>query len=301
MRKPFVVLSALTLLAPLACELQLNQLRANKVMVGTFLSSPQVTVDAALLVSSDAGVLDGGSLPSDAGLPDAGSALPDGGVVTLPGQTAVSIFFGSRGSTAFNSTPVGVEKAEVTFGQEGQTPIVLKDEGNGNYRASADASTLFTYEKGKNYLFTATSEEEEFVGEVADAPANETIAELHPAEVVISHPANTPFTLSRSSPNDSSRSIGFVTVLPFALDGTRGNSTYTNMPSSPGDFLNLIANPKKWKEDKVVIPATAFPDADATYLILFQAAKLGGPKSDNLFTGSALLAGAADIGVVKTK
>jgi hypothetical protein len=50
----------------------------------------------------------------------------------------------------------------------------------------------------------------------------------------------------------------------------------------------------------VTIPATAFPDKDHNYVIVFQSAKLGGPKSTNLFSGSAILAGTADIAVVKT-
>ena len=97
------------------------------------------------------------------------------------------------------------------------------------------------------------------------------------------------------------RNLGFVSVFPVDQNGERGEPTWTNMPSKPLDFLKLVALPAKWKEDKVTIPGSAFPNADQTYLVVLQAVKLGGPESDNLFSGSALLAGTAEIGVVRTK
>ncbi len=50
----------------------------------------------------------------------------------------------------------------------------------------------------------------------------------------------------------------------------------------------------------VTIPGTAFPEKDHNYVIVLQSAKIGGPKSENLFSGSAILGGTADIGIVKT-
>jgi hypothetical protein len=50
----------------------------------------------------------------------------------------------------------------------------------------------------------------------------------------------------------------------------------------------------------VTIPGSAFPERDANYLILMQTARLGGPQTENLFIGSAILAGTADVGIVKT-
>ena len=44
-----------------------------------------------------------------------------------------------------------------------------------------------------------------------------------------------------------------------------------------------------------------FPDPDMNYIVVFQSAKLGGPKSDNLFSGSAILAGTADVAIIKTR
>ena len=43
-----------------------------------------------------------------------------------------------------------------------------------------------------------------------------------------------------------------------------------------------------------------FPEPDRNYVILLQSAKLGGASSENLFIGSAVIAGVADVGVVKT-
>ena len=84
------------------------------------------------------------------------------------------------------------------------------------------------------------------------------------------------------------------------LQGDKAEPTYSNVPAAPVQFLKLSAPPSEWKKTEVVLPGSAFPLAEQTYVVVFQAVKTGGPKSDNLFTGSALLAGTADVGVVRT-
>ena len=88
----------------------------------------------------------------------------------------------------------------------------------------------------------------------------------------------------------------------ISRDGKQGDPTYTNVPKTPVEFLKLVVAPgKPWQETQVTIPGSAFPDKEKNYVILLQSAKLGGPVGENLFTGSAIIAGTADVGIVKTR
>jgi hypothetical protein len=94
--------------------------------------------------------------------------------------------------------------------------------------------------------------------------------------------------------------VGFITVFPVSGSGERGEPTYSNAPQTPLAFLKLVALPAEWKQGTVTVPGEAFPKPAQTYLVVFQAVKTGGPKSDNLFTGSAVLAGTGEVGVIRT-
>ena len=102
---------------------------------------------------------------------------------------------------------------------------------------------------------------------------------------------------------------GFVPLWVPLADGVetlfrlrqRGQPTYSNVPTSPLAFLSLVASPASFRTEQVTVPGTAFPAAASTYLVTFQAVRMGGAQSDNLFVGSALLAGTADVGVVRTQ
>lgn len=320
MRKILTVVAALTVLAvPFACNFNLNSLQANRVMVGTLLSIPSFEIDAVALMgaAADAGFseyidagqssLDGslslpdGGLADDGGLTfDAGFLTLDGGKVLVPGRFTAFVFFGNRKSTALNSAPTGVSNAKVTVGIEGQTAIQLTDQGDGTY-LSLGEDAGGSYLEGSTYQFKAEYEGATYIGQVSQVPSTERIAAFHPDASFLELPANAPFTFQRTTPSGGSRPLGFVTVVPLSNDGTQGTPTYTNLPQTPLEFLQLIAAPDVWKADSVTLPSTAFPNPNSNYLIVFQSAQLGGPTSDNLFVGSAFLAGAADVALVKTK
>jgi hypothetical protein len=114
--------------------------------------------------------------------------------------------------------------------------------------------------------------------------------------------ANTELAFDRADPpSGQERTLGFVTVVPVSDSGQQGEPTYTNAPKTPLEFLKLVALPVDWKVKRVVIPGSAFPMSKQTYLVIFQSVRTGGPETENLFLGSALLAGTADIGVVRTQ
>ncbi len=275
-----------------ACDLQKtgNQLRADKVMVATILSTPPVELSALGLAGLDAGY--------DAGIPLDG----DAGVITVPPQIAAFVFFGERDVKSLDIEPTPVTGATVLVRAESAQPVMLEEGAGGTYALTSAEDEKLEYASGANYLFEVKHGGETYVGRVDQAPQLEQIAAFHPPAGYVEHAANTPFTFTRpAAPAKQERNLGFLTVFPVTQSGERGEPTWTNVPHKPLDFLKLVALPSKWKESAVTIPGSAFPQEDQTYLVVLQAVKLGGPESDNLFTGSALLAGTAEVGVFRTK
>lgn len=292
-------LAAGTLLL-LGCDLQTlgSQATAKSVAVSTLLSTPAVEVKAGAIAGNglDAGLpdLDGGLLL------DAGVLLTDAGV-TIPAQNLAFVFFGQRQGTNLDSPPTGTAGAQVTLVEVGGGRFPLADQGGGNYSLS-DADAGFTYKDGATYDFEIVQGGATYVAEVERVPAKENIAQFHPAAGYVELDANAEFTFTRPEPPaGEDRHLGFINVFPISSNGSQGQPTYTNIPTTPLAFLKLVVAPNDWKTTVVTIPGSAFPQRDANYLVVLQSAKLGGPKSANLFTGSAILAGTADVAVVKTR
>jgi hypothetical protein len=283
-----LLLSALAacFLTPLACDLgkTVDQISAETVMVGTLLSTPDVAFSPEAVAGLDGGFqADGGQ-----------SSL------TIPGQTVAFVFLGTREGE--NSAPQGLTGANVTLQPRGGDAVTLTSDGSGAYSRSSNNDAKLTYKSGTTYDFIAVHNGERFEGRVENSPTQERIEKLHPPTFSVPHTANTAFTFDRAEPpSGQDRTIGLVTVVPISDNGQQGRPTYTNVPTDPLGFLSLVAFPADYKQKTVTIPATAFPTPKQTYLVTFQAVRPGGPESTNLFLGSALLVGAADIGVVRTQ
>ncbi|WP_224247907.1 hypothetical protein [Hyalangium gracile] len=272
-------------LAPLACDLEktANQISAETVMVGTMLSTPDVPFSPEVAAGFDGGV------------------NPDGGLynVTIPGQTAAIVFLGTRKGE--NSAPQGLTGATVTLQINGTQKVPLPSDGSGSYSRTNNGDDSLEYQDGATYQFIADHQGQQYVGQVKNAPTRENIPALHPPGGIVRKQANTELSFDRADPpQDQDRTLGFVTVVPVSDNGQRGEPTYTNAPKAPLDFLKLVAVPTEWRAKRVTIPGSAFPQANQTYMVIFQAVRLGDPETDNLFIGSALLAGTADVGVVRT-
>ena len=271
--------TALLLAAALASACGLVEkpgtLLADHVMVGTLLASPPVTLAAG----ADAGV-------------------------TVPGQSAALVVFAQRAAGELTSAPQLISQARVTVGPVGGEAVALPPAGEGRYARTwsedgADGGVPYT--PGAAYTFAVVHDTQRFEGRVDDAPEREAIAELHPAAGFVALPAGSPLTLTRPpAPAGRERTLGFVTVVPVSGSGARGTPTWTNVPADPLALLQLVAAPAAWKQDRVTIPGEAFPERGATYLVTFHAVRSGGPATDNLFAGSALLVGTADVGAVRT-
>lgn len=286
--KRILLSAALTasFLAPLACDLEKtgNQLAADHVMVGTLLATPQVDVSASALAGYDAGTFG-----------------PDGGdVISLPAQTAAAVFLGTRSGE--NAQPSGVAGATVTLQPVGGTATSLTEDGAGSYSRTSVGEEALTYQSGATYQFVASRGGTRYVGQVENAPVKEPIAALKPPEGFLRINARTALAFDRAPvPADQDRTLGFVTVVPLSASGEKGQPTYSNVPQTPVQFLQLVGLPGPYREARVTIPGEAFPESNKTYLVIFQAVRLGGAESDNLFLGSALLAGTAEVGVVRTR
>lgn len=288
-----LLLSAATtclLLSPLACDIQKtgSQLFAQKVMVGTLLSTPDVNVSKYALLGQDAGTL------SDGG-------VPDGERITLPGQTATAVFFGDRTSATGNPEPLADATVHM---EENGTSVALDNQGVGTYGKTSDVTDTggVQYQPGGTYRFVAVESGTTYTGKVDAAPAQERVETLHPATGYVHQASGVGLTLKRPPvATGQTRLLGFVTVIPFNASGDKQAPTYTNLPTDPLSLIGLVAAPFDFQKDTVDIPGSAFPQAGSNYLVVFQTAKTGGPETDNLFLGSALLVGTADVGMVHTQ
>jgi hypothetical protein len=301
----FVLGVAIAALA-VACDLQktANQISARTVVVATLLSTPAVTIKPEAIAGLDASIpsFDAGAIIFDAGLSfdfrDAG--LP------LPAQSVIALFLGQRQGDSIDVQPTGVAGAQVTLQQVGGQSFRLNDTGGGNYVLSGiDAG--FTYQSNASYQFSVLSAGQTFIAEVVQVPPEERIPAFTSSRGFIDQPAGQPLTFVRQEPAAGQRlNLGFVTVFPIELNGNQSPTpTYTNVPTTPLQFLKLagdaVGAQTEYRAQSVTIPGTAFPERDRNYIVVFQSAKTGGPKSDNLFSGSAIIAGTAAIGIVKTR
>ena len=295
-----LAVAALALLSAAACDLSTisKQATARTVAVSTLLSTPAVEVKAQAIAGNgldasipnfDAGVLfDGGFFTTDAG-------------VVIPEQNLAFVFFGQRQSDAPDSIPTGTAGAAATLKETGGPSFALEDQGGGTYALSPDAG--FAYKPGATYQFEFVHNSVTYVAEVERVPPKENIPQFHPAAGFIELNAGQGFTFTRPDPpQGQNRNFGFVNVFPInAQGGTQGQPTYTYSPTEAIGFIKLLLAPTDWTTTQVEIPGTAFPNPDSNYIVVLQSAKLGGPKSENLFSGSAILAGTADVAIVKTR
>jgi hypothetical protein len=245
-----------------------------------------------------------GGFPFDGGFTfDAGGGFPfgfDGGSVTIPAETAILVFFGNRNGTDLSMAPTGVDDAEIFAGTPTKTWALKPLMGGSFQLTSADDNTL-QYAEDVTWTFTADAGGAVYQGSVDHSPVREDIAQLHPDAGYIELAAGTGYELTRPDPPEGEdRNVGFVTVFPIDIQGQQGTPTYTDVPETPLKFLKLVAAPADWKRTLIEIPGTAFPDPNKNYVILLQTAKLGQAGTSNLFLGSPIVAGAADVGVVKT-
>jgi hypothetical protein len=278
MRHPLNSLLALwpvLVLSTSACDL-INSAQANKALAATVVATPALDL------------------------------APLGVPFTVPPQTVAQVFFGQRDADP-TKQPTAITGAAVTLAFDGKT-FTLKDQGSGNYGLSTLEDATFVYvpstaTKTVHYKLSITSDGAgPFTAEV-DGPPKDAIEQF---TVLAGAPwpltANTEVKLTRSNIDDPA----FVAVIPASsiLAGNK-NPSYTDMPGTVLDLLDLIANDAPWHQKVITIPATdatrgtAFPSAGVYALTVSSVKK--GTTSQNLFTASAFLVGMADVALVQVK
>lgn len=296
------------------CNKTSAQIQARHVMVATVLATPEISFrrEAIAGLDFDASIpfFDGGFPSFDGGCPfdggcsfDAGN-IPidfDGTNVTLKPQTALFVFFGVREGDGLTGAPVPVDGAMLKASNGMQT-FDLEAQGSGVHTLTSQDDPTLVYDAGVDWSFTSTSSGADYVGELQNTPASEQISQLHPPAGYVDLAAGSEYQLTRPDPEPGAqRLLGFVTVVPISAGGQQGNPTYTNAPTTPLQFLELVAAPSPWRQSVFTLPGTAFPEPDKNYLIILQSAQLGFASTSNLFIGSAMIAGVADVGIVKTR
>ncbi|MBK7863329.1 MAG: hypothetical protein IPJ65_32960 [Archangiaceae bacterium] len=309
------LLAAFVTVAGCDCNKTSAQIQARHAMVATVLATPAFSVPyqgIAGLPFFDGGIpsFDGGGFTFDGGCPFDGGCVFDAGELPISlgehglevkPQTALFAFFGTREGDGLTTAPTPVDGAMLKV-EGGAGTWALKSLGSGVHELSTAEDSTLVYDAGVTWTFTASADSIDYEGGVVDAPAAEHILQLHPDAGFISLAAGTDYQLTRPDPEPGvGRLLGFVTVFPISASGRQGEATYTNVPTTPLGFLKLVAAPSDFKKTVVTIPGSAFPEVDRNYLIIMQSAKVGGASSDNLFIGSAVIAGVADLGVVRTR
>jgi hypothetical protein len=300
---PTITLACCAFVSLCACDLQKigNQATAKTVAVSTLLTTPEIQVKGGAIAGNGFDA----SIPAfDAGFTiDAGVLFDDAGI-TIPAQNLAFVFFGQRQGDNPDSPPVGTAGASAKLKEVGGATFTLDDQGSGTYALSPDAG--FVYKPNATYQFEFGLNNQTYLAEVVNVPGKENIPEFHPAAGYIELDAGAGsdagvFVFIRPDPpQGQNRNFGFVNVFAVSAQG-QGAPTYSNIPTTPLGFIKLLLAPTDWTTTRVEIPGYAFPDPDANYIVVLQSAKLGGPKSDNLFSGSAILAGTADVAIVKTR
>ena len=307
-----------------------SQVQARQVLVGTVLHTPAIELDLLAVSGLDAGALladagvdlDGGLALDDGGIPwdldgglgeldggipwleDAGITLTGDGRITLPAQTFAAVLFATRKGTSLTSLDVDpVVDATVLLSPAGGSPVAsLTADGKGTYALTSQDEPGFSYVERADYRVTADWSGQRYTASLDASPEVERIPGFHPDGGTVSLGAGEAFTFyRREPPADEQRNFGLVTVFPLDAQGKQGNPTYSTAPTRPADVFSLIATPAKWRASPLTIPGEAFPEPNSTYVVLFQSMKLGGAESSNLFVGSTVLVGTADVAIVRTR
>ncbi len=263
MRRAAAALAALLLSS--GCDL-VKSLENREVLIATVLATPEVTANPA------------------AGLP------------AMPAQVTALVFFGERQDGTSFAPPVGVADATVTltYRENGADRAVkLFPLGStGQYRAGG-----FPYLPGVEYRFSVARGGREYTGSaVAPAPPHATMT---PAG-----PTFSPYAQLQAVKLDFARSGDDLAFYGVWSGNGSLRETCTNSPLDPSRLVEFMLDTSAWEVSSYALPVSTptescFPHgqvagAPAGYLVGLAIASRG-TFSDDLFSGSLVLAGAFDV------
>lgn len=289
--RALVAVLPLAVLGVWGCNL-VDSVQADKVLAGTVIATPEADL---MFLLPDASY----TIPFDSGIP---IPLPDGGLpisTKVPSQTVAAIFFGQR-APDYTSQPKGIAGASVTISIDEKT-FTLSDQGSGAYGLTSQDDTTFLYKDDAKIKVTVVNAGTTYTATVK-APPRDEISQFKAVKPwPLQQAAGQALQLTRGNTDD----IAFTTVIEVNENTKLSDinsipATYTDVPKTAMDLLDLVANDSMWKRKVITIPSSAFPTANSYYGVLITAVRRG-ETSSNLFTASALLVGKADLGVVKTR
>jgi len=265
----FIALTLLVLGMGVSCSP--DKKPAREVMLGIVWDAPEADFETAFRAAHP----DAGTLPS----------------YVVPAETSARLFFGELDEDDANDV-TGIDDATAVLKVK-EVEVPMENEGSGGFLAPG-----FVYAPGEPHSMTATRAAKSFVVEVQSAPARETVALFHEGAAAsgeLLHPTGTPLTLQRSA---GAEGLGFVTVMPVDVEGFREEQVYSTLPDGLAAYRTLL-NPTSYTQTSLTIPGDAFSQPNTVYLVYFTKA-LTGEASEGLEGTSNLVAGVADVGVVRT-
>jgi hypothetical protein len=220
------------------------------------------------------------------------------------GVTTAQVFFGTRPDSG-GGAPTGTAGADVTLSWSGAATdkIGLPPVGPAGWYQVTSAGV--PYVPGATYTITVFSRGEQFTASSV-APSRPAITELIAGTPVF--PPRTAGTFDKQTVSRAGSDIAFYAVMPASGAGA-GTPTCTNAPlQDAARLVELLLAPGAWQvpsfdlwrseltqdAEKKCFPAS--PAGGQFAVTLTTLAKGGG--SSNLFTGSGLLVGATDAGVL---
>ncbi|MFL5264441.1 MAG: hypothetical protein ACJ79L_18740 [Anaeromyxobacteraceae bacterium] len=218
------------------------------------------------------------------------------------GATTAQVFFGDRPDGA--GAPTGIAGADVTLSWTGGAASSVGLDPVGPAGWYQVTGTDIPYVPGTTYTVTVASRGELFtISSVA--PARPAIQELVPGTPAF--PPASAVTFEKQTVSRAGDDVAFYAVAPLS-----GAPTCTNAPVGAGSqdaarLVELLLAPAAWQVPSFELwrtdlaPTSAqrcFPAPAAGQYVVTLTALAKGGASSNLFTGSGLLVGASDAGVL---
>ena len=103
------------------------------------------------------------------------------------------------------------------------------------------------------------------------------------------------------TPADGTRLPAFIVVGKIDPQNPKAEPqiTFKTVPAQPADLLKFVLSDADYRWGSYLIPATAFPDANAYYVVSVLTVQTGA-VSENAFLGSTALAATGAAGLVHT-
>lgn len=215
-----------------------------------------------------------------------------------PSQAGVIVnFIGIEGSIAQpTASPISGANVTMTVGTSATTDVALNENSPGSYSAvsGSNGAPTFVYASNQTYsismVIAAGSNAGTYTTKIKAPPRTE-VSGLPDSTQGQFQPHGQPLALTITSGNYD---FGIVAVVDSA-----GNTTYTNKPQSPQDYLNFVLGNFN---GTVNIPGTAFPNPGVPYGIVVAGVRSAPASgiSPNLQILTHFMAGSAKTAIVVT-